>query len=120
MGYCFAEKSAFFLSVRVLPPSPFPRTKPSSSVRAELCMCGTAEGYSFGFVMRMLKEEGRVVWWKRIMAYQAGSAFSGKMCAFLERDLGRKKFEKGRKLLDRSIEPSSSSDKRSPCLLLGS
>lgn len=83
-------------------------------------MWGIAEVYSFGFVMGMLKEEARRVWWKRIMAYQAGLAFSGKMCAILELDLGREKFEKGRNLPVRIIAPSSSGDERFPCLPLGS
>lgn len=83
-------------------------------------MGGIAKIYNFGFVMGELKGEGRGVWWKRIMAYQAGLALSGKMCAFLERDLGRKKFEKGRNLPARIIAPSSSGDKRFPCLPLGS
>lgn len=54
------------------------------------------------------------------MAYQAGLAFSGKMCAFLERDLGRKKVEKDRNLPALTIAPSSSGDERFPCLPLGS
>lgn len=83
-------------------------------------MWGIAEVYSFGFVMGMLKEKGRGVWWKRLVAYPAGLAFSGKMCVFLERDLGRNKFEKGRNLPVRIIAPSSSGDKRFPCLPLGS
>lgn len=76
-------------------------------------MWGIAELYSFGLVMGMLKEEGRGVWWKRIMAYQAG-------LAFLERDLGKKNIEKGRNLPVRIMAPSSSGYKRFPCLPLGS